>query len=172
MTIEPQARTHLVTALLLLLVLSSGFALGVAVDRRLAAPGTAEGGEVSAAATGEEGGRRDSEARARGDSTSRGRSLLVERVGLSGAQKAQVDSIVGFYRHEMRSLHVEFDQAYNSRYREILGETREDIRAVLTEQQRMDYDSILAEADNRREQRRRDSTSSSGNPRGGQRGGR
>jgi hypothetical protein len=61
----------------------------------------------------------------------------------------------------MRELQEEFDQAYMPRYGAILEETREAIRGVLTSEQRVAYDSLLA-AHDRRRQERRDQDSVSG----------
>ena len=157
MTLDRSARTRLVTAVVLLLVLASGFALGMAVDRRLA------GGRLTEDAAERSGGRGGGRAgaaqdTAAPDSTGRRRSLLVEQVGLSQAQKAQVDSIVAFYRDRMRALHEEFDQAYEVRYQEVLTQTRNSLRGVLSAEQRAAYDTLLVQADRRRdEHRQRDS---------------
>jgi Spy/CpxP family protein refolding chaperone len=90
--------------------------------------------------------------------------MIVDQVGLSEVQKEQVDSIVGFYRGQMRALHEEFDEAYMTRYRELNQQARDEVRAVLTEEQRMAYDSLQAEWALRR-QERRDSASESGGDR-------
>jgi len=83
----------------------------------------------------------------------------------------QVDSIVGYYRTQMRDLHDEFDEAYNSRYREIMAKSREEILRILTAEQRVAYDSLLVEMRARREGSRRDSTEGSGDGGGEGRGG-
>jgi len=158
MSMEKGTRTRLATALILFLVLTTGSVLGIAVDRRLEARG-ASGGEVAP----EEDGRRSRGTRSAGegeDSSSGSRSsLLVEQVGLSQDQQAQVDSIVAHYRQKMRELQDELQdelrQAYQPRYRGLLEETRQDLRAVLTPDQQMAYDSLLVEHDRRREERRR-----------------
>ncbi len=159
--LERKARTRLVTALLLLLVLASGFALGLAVERRVLAEGVSTGAESGEEKEdeGEEGERSGEEG------ASRSRSLIVEQVGLSEAQKARVDSIVGEFRTRMRSLHKEFDEAYSARYREILEDTRDEIKAVLSPEQRTAYDSLLVEWDRRRAEKRRDDSSDSGSSR-------
>ena len=90
----------------------------------------------------------------------RGSSLLVEQVGLSEGQLDQVDSIMRFYGGQMRVLHEEFDEAYNTRYREIQTASREAVRGVLTAEQLVVYDSIRAGWQRRREERREDSTGS------------
>jgi hypothetical protein len=85
--------------------------------------------------------------------------MIVDQVGLSEAQKIQVDSIVGFYRGQMRALHEEFDEAYSARYRDLNREAREEVRTVLTEEQRVVYDSLQADWQRRREERRQESPS-------------
>ena len=84
-------------------------------------------------------------------------SLIVEQVGLSDAQKEQVDSIVGYYRAQMRDLHEEFNEAYMDRYRELSRKSREDVMAIMTVEQRTVYDSLRAEWESRRQERRQDS---------------
>ncbi len=174
MTLERSTRARITTALVLFLVLAAGMVLGVALDRRL------EARDV----TGEEfrrpSGRPDMEGRSRGfdprsrdssqshtpfqpgDSSQRRRSLIVEQVGLTEAQKEQVDSIVGYYRARMRTLHDEFDEAYMTRFREITQTTRKEIEAILTVEQQAAYDSLVADWDRRREVRRQDSISDTG----------
>jgi Spy/CpxP family protein refolding chaperone len=163
---ERSARTRLVSALLLFLVLATGFVLGVAVDRQLQAQGEESETESSAASSEGERGERGSEDRSRRGSSGRGRSLIVEQVGLSADQKEQVDSIVARFRTEMRDLHREIDEAYSAQYRVVLVRTRDEIRAVLTPEQRAEYDRLLQEEDQRRETRRRDSSSNSDHQRG------
>jgi len=168
-TLERSTRARLTTALVLFLVLASGVVLGVALDRRLEARGVI-GEEVRRAE-----GRPDMEGRARGfdprsgdssrdpsharDPSQRRPSLIVEQVGLSEAQKEQVDSIVGYYRAQMRDLHDEFDEAYMDRYRELSRKSREDVMAILTVEQRTVYDSLRAEWESRRQEWRQDSIS-------------
>ncbi len=174
MTLERSTRARLTTALVLFLVLGSGVALGVALDRQLEARG------ITGAEANRPGGRPGTNDRRRGfdprswdssrgpsegrDSTRRRPPMIVDQVGLSEVQKEQVDSIVGFYRGQMRALHEEFDEAYMTRYRELNQQARDEVRAVLTEEQRMAYDSLQAEWALRR-QERRDSASESGGDR-------
>jgi len=168
-TIERSTRARMTTALVLFLVLASGVVLGVALDRRLEARGVI-GEEVRRAE-----GRPGMDGRARGfdprsgdssrdpsqarDPSQRRPSLIVEQVGLSEAQKEQVDSIVAYSRAQMRDLHDEFDEAYMDRYRELSRKTREDVMAILTVEQRTAYDSLRAEWESRRQERRQDSIS-------------
>ncbi len=170
MTLERSTRARITTALVLFLVLAAGIVLGVALDRRL------ETKDVLRRPSGRpdvEGRSRGFDPRSRdssqshtpfqpGDSSQRRRSLIVEQVGLSEAQKEQVDSIVGFYRARMRTLHDEFDEAYMTRFREITQTTRKEIEAILTVEQQVAYDSLVADWDRRREVRRQDSISDTG----------
>jgi hypothetical protein len=158
MKLERSAKARVTTAFVLLLVLATGVTLGVVLERQLEARSLS-----SEDVRGREGGRTlpDRDRRPGDwsrDSSSRRPTLLVEQVGLSEAQKERVDSIVGYYRGHMRMLHEEFDAAYMSRYSEILEATRDAIRAVLDDGQRVAYDSLLVEFDTRmQQQRRRDS---------------
>jgi hypothetical protein len=166
MTLERDARTRLTTAVVLLLVLAAGVVLGVALERQL------EAKAVSGEAARDRGEERTSPERDRRpgdrarDASPRRASLLVEQVGLSEEQKEKVDSIVGYYRGQMRVLHEEFNAIYMSRYTEILETTRNAIRAVLDDAQRVAYDSLLVEFDQRVQQpRRRDSIGDTGDSR-------
>jgi hypothetical protein len=166
-------RARLTTALVLILVMGAGAVLGVAIDRQLV--GRALAGEVGTTSGSRSGGdprSRGFDSRYRdpgrapaqmGDSAQR-RPLIVEQVGLSDLQRVQIDSILRFYRNEMRALHDEFDQAYSTRYREITQATRDAIKGILTDEQRFAYDSLLVAWDRRREERRRDSISEPSDP--------
>lgn len=164
MEMEQGTRTRLATVVILLLVLVSGSVVGIALDRRLAR-GDATAQEVDSVRGGEGSDEEGSQSEDR-EPRSR-RRLLVEQVGLSEVQKAQVDSIVSHYRERMRELQDELEeelrQAYQPRYRELLEGTREEIRGVLSPAQQVQYDSILAEHDRRRQERRnQDADSTSG----------
>lgn len=153
MGLDRGTRARLVTVLVLFLVLSSGFALGIATDRQLR--GRTLTGQDSVGSIERERGegerRRDASLP---DSVRGRRPLLVEQVGLSDEQKVRVDSIVAFYRVKMNELHESTNEAYWAGYREILGDTRSAMRAVLSESQRQAYDSLLVEFDRRRDDRR------------------
>lgn len=160
MSVEKSAKTRFATALILLLLLATGWIVGVAVDRRIWGMDGRGGGPRAAERADEAG--EDAEAPEEGErSSSRRRGLIVEQVGLSDEQHEQVDSIVAHYRYQMRELESELEEelrgAYQPRYRELLEQTRDEIRAVLTPEQQMAYDSLLVEYDRRREERRRQS---------------
>jgi Spy/CpxP family protein refolding chaperone len=167
MSLEKGTRTRLTTVVILFLVLATGFVLGIAVDRRLEArAGTADARWPGSGGRGpgvdRAGGRGQS-----ADTTTRRRSLLVEQVGLTDVQKEQIDSIVAHYRGKRDALQAQLEadlwEAYMPRSRELLEETREEIKSVLTPEQRTAYDSLLVERDRRREERRsRDSVPDSG----------
>lgn len=164
MTLERGAKTRLITAAVLVLVAMAGIVVGVALERELGGRSFFSGelrrpeSQADRSMRGREG-----EDRSRGVPGRRG-SLLVEQVGLSPEQKEKVDSIVTSYHDRMRALHEEFNDAYMPRYRKILEDTRDDIRALLSDEQRSAYDSILV-ADRRRRDRRPDSVSDQGGSR-------
>jgi hypothetical protein len=157
MTMERSTRTRLTTILILFLVLVTGSALGIAVDRRLEARGAGRQGEWRGSAQARAGETRTGGERQGDEPSGRGR-LIVEQVGLTEAQKAQVDSIVAHYRREMRDLQeelqTELQAAYMPRYRGLVEQTRVEIKGVLTPQQISVYDSLLVEHDQRRGERR------------------
>ncbi len=79
------------------------------------------------------------------------RRMIVDNVGLSALQKAEVDSLVVFHRQRMSDLDTEFQP----RYRAVIHDLREEIKQVLTDDQRVRYEVLLAERDARRAKRRR-----------------
>jgi Spy/CpxP family protein refolding chaperone len=164
MSLEKATRTRLAAVLILLLVLLTGSVIGIAVDRRLESRVAASEGGWRDEAIPDEGMRSPGEEG--GQSTGR-RRLIVEQVGLTDVQKTRVDSIVTHYRRQMRELQEELrkelETAYTPRYRSLLEVTRNEIKALLTSEQRIVYDSLLAEHDRRRAERRaRDSVPDSG----------
>ena len=168
MTLEKGTRTRLATASVLMLVLAAGVVLGIAADRQLEArnasgaaarwPRPSVGGDRGGRGTGDRS--RDPSRNPTWNPSQRGSSLLVEQVGLSEGQLTQLDSIMSFYGGQMRDLHQEFDEAYNTRYRDIQTASREAVRGILTAEQLVVYDSIRGEWQRWREERREDSTGS------------
>ncbi len=79
------------------------------------------------------------------------RRMIVDNVGLSAVQKAAVDSLVVFHRQRMSAL----DREFRPRYRAVIDDLREEIKQVLTDDQRVMYDVLLAEHDAERAARRR-----------------
>jgi hypothetical protein len=78
------------------------------------------------------------------------RPLIVEGVGLTAFQKTSVDSLVSFHRKRMSDLNEEF----RPRYSAVVADLLEEIKGVLTDDQREMYDTLLAENDARRRARR------------------
>jgi hypothetical protein len=166
MSLEKGTRTRLTTLVILVLVLVTGSVLGIAVDRRLDAR-SATGDARWRGSSGRGAGVDRTGAEQESEGTRRQRKLLVEQVGLTDVQKEQVDSIVAHYRGERDALQARLEadlrEAYMPRYRELLQETREEIKSVLSPDQRTAYESLLVEHDRRREERRnRDSIPGSG----------
>ena len=147
---EQGARTRLISFLVLALVLGTGVVLGVAWERR--------GADEVREPTRQEARDRDREHEDRDDrgDDRRDRRLIVDRVGLSPDQEERVDSIVDVYRDRLDELRREFRSSYRSQRRELVGRTRDDIRAVLTPEQRTRYDTLLARFDRKEEAERRD----------------
>ena len=130
-----KAKTVAATALILLF--GSGVVVGLAWDQTASA-NTLE--EVREDARGERDGRR--------------RRMIVDDVGLSAVQKAAVDSLVVFHRQRMSDLDADF----RPRYRSVITDLREEIKQVLTDDQRVTYDVLLAEHDAERTARRRNNS--------------
>lgn len=133
---ERNARTRLVTAVLLAAVFGTGFVMGLAVDRNAEAAPAVE-------ATADEGEREERERR----------TPMYEQVGPTPDQSVLIDSIVTEHRGSMKALQKEFRDAYNPRYQALIESTRAAIRAVFDEAQAAQYDSLLADYDRRRAER-------------------
>ena len=132
MSVTSVFRVKIVAVAALVLFFGSGIVVGMAWD------------QTTSASTPE--GTRDqtmSERRGR-------RPLIVEGVGLTAFQKTSVDSLVSFHRKRMSDLNEEF----RPRYSAVVADLREEIKGVLTDDQREMYDTLLAENDARRRARR------------------
>ena len=132
MSVTSVFRVKIVAVAALVLFFGSGIVVGMAWD------------QTASASTPEE--TRDqtmSERRGR-------RPLIVEGVGLTAFQKTSVDSLVSFHRKRMSDLNEEF----RPRYSAVVADLREEIKGVLTDDQREMYDTLLAENDARRRARR------------------
>jgi len=130
-----KAKVVAVTALILLF--ESGVVVGLALDQ-VANANTIEGV------------RRDT----RGERDGRRRRMIVDNVGLSTVQKASVDSLVSFHRQRMSDL----DKEFQPRYRTLIADLREEIKLVLTDDQRERYEVLLAERDAERTARHRNNS--------------
>ncbi len=130
-------KARMVAGTALALLFGSGVVVGLAWDQ------TASAGPPEEVRTEE--GPRDREGR---------RRMIVDNVGLNAVQKAAVDSLVVFHRQRMSDLDTEF----RPRYRAVIRDLREEIKQVLTDDQRVRYDVLLAEHDATCAERRRRSS--------------
>ena len=132
MSVTSVFKVKIVAVAALVLFFGSGIVVGMAWDQTASAS-TPE--ETSDQARSERSGRRP---------------LIVEGVGLTAPQKTSVDSLVSFHRKRMSDLNEDF----RPRYRAVIADLREEIKGVLTDDQREMYDTLLAESDARRRARR------------------
>ena len=137
MIVRSAFKAKTVAAIALILLFGSGVVVGLAWD------------QTANASTPEEvrGDARSERERAR-------HQMIVDRVGLSVVQKATVDSLVSFHRQRMSDL----DREFQPRYRTLIADLREEIKLVLTDDQRERYDVLLAERDAERTARRRNNS--------------
>ena len=130
-------KARMVAGTALVLLFGSGVVVGLAWDRTTSA-GPPEEVRTEEGSKGREGRRR----------------LIVDNVGLNAVQKAAVDSLVVFHRQRMSDLDTEF----RPRHRSVIRDLREEIKLVLTDDQRLRYDVLLAEHDAARAERRRNAS--------------
>ncbi len=127
-------KARMVAGTALVLLFGSGIVVGLAWNQTASAGPTEEV-------------RTEERSRSRG----RRRRMIVDNVGLSAVQKSAVDSLVVFHRQLMSDL----DKEFQPRYRALIHDLREEIKQVLTDDQRIRYDVLLAERDAERAERRR-----------------
>lgn len=130
-------RAKLVAGTALLLLFGSGVVVGLAWDE------TANASPLTEAGVDE-----------RTDREGAPRRMIVDGVGLSVVQKTSVDSLVVFHRQRMSDL----DKEFQPRYRDVIADLRDEIKGVLTVDQREQYDVLLAERDAERAARRRNNS--------------
>jgi Spy/CpxP family protein refolding chaperone len=146
--VEKSKRTRLLSGVILAVVFGAGTVLGLGLDARLDARAPEPAAEREEG--GEEADRKDRDRRER-------RVPMYTKVGdLSPAQDSAIAEIVEAHRDSVRSLHRELRDAYDSRYWDIVLSSRSAIRGVLTAEQAVRYDSLLAERDRRRQEREHD----------------
>jgi Spy/CpxP family protein refolding chaperone len=131
---KSDSRTRLATLGVLVLVFLAGVAVGFVLDR---SPAQAAPGEEAME-------RRDARPHVRGDGEPR--RFIIDRVDLSAEQRVQVDSVLDHFRHRLSDLTDE----YQDEYRETIASARDAVRALLNEEQRAAYDSLLTRNDERR----------------------
>ena len=131
-------KAKMVAATALVFLFGSGVVVGLAWD------------QTASASTPEE--VRRSERSARGERTRR--PMIVDRVGLSVVQTTAVDSLYSFHRQRMSDLNTDF----RPRYLAVIGDLRVEIRQILTDDQRLRYDALLAEYEEDHAARRRNNS--------------
>ena len=90
----------------------------------------------------------------RGERSERERTrhpMTIDRVGLSAVQKATVDSLYFFYGQRLSNLTTDF----RPRFLDVMSDFRADLRQILTEDQRVIYDSLVLERETSHTSRRR-----------------
>ena len=90
----------------------------------------------------------------RGERSERERTrypMTIDRVGLSAVQKATVDSLYFFYGQRLSDLTTDFQP----RFRAVMSDFRTELRQLLTEDQRVTYDSLVLEQEAGHTSRRR-----------------
>jgi Spy/CpxP family protein refolding chaperone len=135
---EHAARTRLTTALVLAVVFGAGVLLGVAADSQLGAePGATAAEEIQAP-----------------ERVDRPGTPLSRQVDPTPEQLALIDSIVLEHRARTNALDKETRRAYRRGFRDILLQTRESIKGVLTPEQAAEYQRLVEELDARQEAER------------------
>lgn len=134
-----ESKTRLTTVLLLLTVFGTGVLVGFAAD----AGGTAQAAEAEPeeAVVSDNTTSSDEEPR---------RRRIYEQVEPNELQLDLIDSIVTVYRARTNALDEEMRSQLNAGFREILLETRDAIKGVLTAEQAAEYQQLLDESDARR----------------------
>ena len=142
---EHLQRTRLLSFAILGVVLVSGVLLGLALDVGLDEEVPQEPADASEQAR--DGSREDDDRRDR-------RTPIYRQVGaLTADQEVRIEAIIEVQRDSLRELRRDFDDfrdRYNSRYLEIVEGTRGAIKGVLTADQVLKYDSLVAEYRSRR----------------------
>lgn len=131
---EHALKTRLVTAAVIAAVFAAGLLIGFAADNSFLVA-AAEVGPVPAEAPPE-------------DERPRGRRLY-EHVNPTAEQQLLIDSIVAIHRQRTNAADEERRVAFQSAFREIVLETRAEIKTVLTEQQAREYQRLLDDWDAR-----------------------
>lgn len=144
MSFDQGFRAKGLAVLTLALVFGAGMGIGLAWDRDLIA-GTPESDEVS------------QEAERVREAPRERRAMIVEKVGLSVEQKSAIDETIVEQRQRMKVIQEEFkaiERQFNERYGAVIHDTREEIKDHLTDEQRDQYDILLADYDERWRERR------------------
>ncbi len=129
MTTQSAFGAKILAGTALVLLFGSGVVVGLAWDQTANASTLEE--------TPDEPSRREGERRS---------TMIVDNVGLSAPQKATVDSLYFFHRQRMSDL----DSSFRQWSRAVISDLIEEIKQVLNDEQRVEYDVLLAEHDERR----------------------
>jgi Spy/CpxP family protein refolding chaperone len=136
---QHDARTRLTTAIILVVVFGSGVMLGLAADSNLSAEAPAAEARIESP---------DPSKDAPEDSVETPRSerrYIYQQVDPNEAQLSRIDSIVA----ELRAVREVLDEEYQTSRRELVLETRNAIKAVLSPEQAAEYQRLLDEWDAR-----------------------
>ena len=134
---ERTTRTRLITAFLLAVVFGSGVMLGLAADSSLIAEQPSGTEAVAPEATPPA-------------ASEAARRYIYHEVGPNEMQLARIDSVVAEHRARRDALEEETKARYDEARRQILLDTREGIKAVLTPEQAAEYERLLDEWESRR----------------------
>jgi hypothetical protein len=98
---------------------------------------------------------------------------MYEQVGLTDAQRVEIDSIVVHYRSDLRELQAHYRELYDAQRVEyderrgvLIDSVRQAIKFVMGPEQRAQYDSLLAASDERQRARREERERAEGNDEG------
>ena len=133
MAVKKVLQAKVVVAAALVLLFGSGIVVGLAWDQTASAS-TPEATPTEEPRTEE----------------NRNNGRVIDRVGLSATQKTSVDSLVAYHRGRMKDL----DREFRPRYRAVISDLREEIKGVLTDDQRSMYETLLEEHDAEHHSRR------------------
>lgn len=136
---QHDVRTRLTTAIILLVVFGSGVMLGLAADSNLSAEAP------SSAARVEPGNDTESAPEESAETPQPERRYIYQQVGPNEVQLSRIDSIVA----ELRARRDALDEEYQTSRRELVLETRDAIKAVLSPEQAAEYQRLLDEWDAR-----------------------
>lgn len=133
---EHQARTRLVTALVLVAVFGTGVLLGLAADSNV----NALAAEVTPSEAADTAAEKEAPRRRN----------LYDEVEPNETQLTLIDSIIAEHRARTTALDEQLRGQYNAGFRVILLETREAIKGALRPDQAAEYQRLLDEYDARR----------------------
>lgn len=153
MPIEKLQMVRLATVAILALVLAAGFLLGAVWDRRLDAESTPAAGESEVFQARERGGRRTPiyvrvAPPLSAEQLAAAEVIVARRREAARAlvREARIDSLYG----AMKSAERAFKELYDPRFAALVDSSRNAIKLVMTPEQSVQYDSLLADNDRRR----------------------